>query len=316
MLIFVTTIYLFPVVISLCYLFQSNKGYLPITSNTKGSLLMAFAMAGFAIEDMFIKAAVNTTDIGIVLSLFGLGGMVAFMLIATRLKQPWLPRQALCTPIAIRAVCEVTGRLTFALAITLGSLSNASAILQATPLIAMIGASWLFKEQIGLGRWVAVMVGFVGILMILRPGLEGFQWHSIFAVIATLGFAGRDLATRAAPTTLSNIQLGIYGFAVLIPTGLVLFATNDVPAAFSIQSNLQILGSIICGVFAYNALTIAMRIGEVSVVSPFRYTRLLFALVLGSIIFNESLDQLTLLGSALVVVSGGYTLISSRKHHR
>ena len=94
----------------------------------------------------------------------------------------------------------------------------------------MIGAALLFGEKIGFKRWLAVFAGFVGVLMIIRPGLEGFEPASLFAVIATLGFAGRDLATRAATPVLSNMQLGVYGFFILIPTGLaMLIFSGDRP---------------------------------------------------------------------------------------
>ena len=219
----------------------------------------------------------------------------------------------LSRPILVRAGCEVIGRLTFVLAITLTALSSASAILQATPLIAIIGAAFFFGEKVGLKRWIAVLIGFIGVLMIIRPGLEGFESASLFAVIATLGFAGRDLATRGAPKVLSNMQLGIYGFFVLIPTGIAMMLYSDEPMQIDFLSSIQITGAIIFGVIAYNALTIAMRTGDVSVVSPFRYTRLLFALVLGVFVFGENPDLMTLLGSLLIVVSGGYTLIQSRK---
>ncbi|WP_041408496.1 DMT family transporter [Shewanella baltica] len=284
-----------------------------ILNNTKGSLFMVAAMAAFSIEDMLIKSAAETTSIGLILALFGLGGMLIFILLTWRKGETVLHPAALSRPILLRALCEVIGRFCFALAITLTPLSSASAILQATPLIAMIGAALLFGEQVGHKRWLAVLVGFVGVLMIIRPGLDGFEATSLFAVIATLGFAGRDLATRAASPVLSNMQLGVYGFFVLIPTGLAIMMYQNEPLQFSTTEATQILGAIVFGVMAYNALTIAMRAGDVSVVSPFRYTRLLFALALGILIFGESPDLLTLLGSLLIVLSGGYTLIQTRK---
>ena len=149
--------------------------------------------------------------------------------------------------------------------------------------------------------------------MIIQPGLEGFEAASLFAVVATLGFAGRDLATRAAPPVLSNMQLGVYSFFVLIPTGLVLLLYSGESVQFDSVAMIQVGGAILLGVVAYNALTIAMRTGDVSVVSPFRYTRLLFALILGVFVFGEKPDLITLLGSALIVLSGGYTLIQSRR---
>ncbi len=290
--------------------------------NTRGSIFMILAMAAFAVEDMFIKAAAGFAPLGVVLTLFGLGGMLIFIGLTWRRGEKVFNRAALSRPILIRAACEVVGRLCFALAIILTPLSSASAILQATPLVVVIGAALLFGEHVGFKRWLAILIGLVGVLMIVRPGLDGFNPASIFAVISTLGFAGRDLATRAAPPVLSNMQLGVYGFFVLIPTGIVLQLFGGL---FGFEAvNLQtlitdpnavwlILGSVVFGVVAYYALTIAMRTGDVSVVTPFRYTRLLFALILGMLIFNEEPDAMTLLGGLLVVVSGAYTLLQSRR---
>ena len=283
--------------------------------NTRGSIFMVLAMAAFAIEDMLIKAAASTVAIGLILALFGLGGMLIFILLTWKRGEVVLHPAISSRPVLMRAGCEVIARLTFALAITLTALSSASAILQATPLIAIIGAAFFFGERVGLKRWLAVSVGFIGVLMIIRPGLDSFEATSLFAVIATLGFAGRDLATRAAPMVLSNMQLGVYGFFVLIPTGLAMLLYSGDPVHLDWIASTQIAGAILFGVIAYYALTIAMRTGDVSVVSPFRYTRLLFALIIGVSVFGENPDVMTLLGSLLIVLSGGYTLIQSRSTH-
>lgn len=274
---------------------------------------MALSMAAFSIEDMFIKKATAETNIGLVMVLFGLGGMLIFMLLTIRRNEAIFPTAALSKPILIRAVFEIIGRLFFILAITFSTLSNASAILQATPLIVMLGAMLFFKEKIDSKRWIAVFIGFLGVLMVIRPGLDGFEIISITAVVATIGFAGRDLATRAAKPVLSNVQLGVYGFLILIPTGIGLLFFYDIPLVFNATILGYILTAVLFGVFGYNALTIAMRNGDVSVVSPFRYTRLLFALLIGIFIFNETPDWITLLGSLLIVTSGGYTLIRTGK---
>ncbi len=277
---------------------------------------MVLAMAAFAIEDMLVKAAAETVAIGLVLALFGLGGMLVFMVLTRRRGEAILHPALFSRPLLIRAGCEVIARLTFALAITLTALSSASAILQATPLITIIGAAFFFGERVGLKRWLAVAVGFAGVLMIIRPGLDTFEVTSLFAVIATLDFAGRDLATRAAPRVLSNMQLGVYGFFVLIPTGLAMLLYSGGGVQLDWLAGAQIAGAIFFGVIAYNALTIAMRTGDVSVVSPFRYTRLLFALLFGVFVFGEQPDAITLSGSLLIVLSGGYTLMHSRRAAR
>jgi drug/metabolite transporter (DMT)-like permease len=156
-------------------------------------------------------------------------------------------------------------------------------------------------------------VGFAGVLIILRPGLEGFTPLSLLAVAGMLGFAGRDLATRAAPPVLSNLQLGVYGFAMMVPTGAVLLALSGGAVLPEPAALRDLAAATVIGVAAYYALTAAMRTGDVSVVTPFRYTRLVFALVLGVLVFAERPDAATLAGSAVIVASGLYTLIRSRR---
>jgi len=273
---------------------------------------MVLAMAAFSIEDTLIKSASASLGIGFILTLFGLGGTVVFVTLARNRGEAVFHPAILSRPVLIRAAFEALARLCFTVAIALTALSNASAILQATPLIVMLGAAFLFGETIGIKRWIAVLVGFIGVLMIIRPGLAGFDSTSLFALAATIGFAGRDLATRAAPPDLSNVQLGVYGFFVLIPTGLLVMIVRGDTVQWEPQSLAYVLAAVIVGVCAYNALTIAMRSGEVSVVSPFRYTRLLFGMAIGVVIFGERPDTMTLLGSLLVVLSGLYTLVAQR----
>lgn len=273
---------------------------------------MIAAMAGFAVEDMLIKSAVRHMPLGEVLIIMGVLGMGAFALLARRNGEPALPRAIASRGMAIRSAFEVAGRLFYALAIALTPLSTASAILQATPLVVLSGAALLFHERVGWQRWLAVLAGFGGVLVILRPGLAGFDALSLLAVAGMVGFAGRDLATRAAPLTLSNAQLGTLGFGVLTLSGAVILAvTGGVVWPNALAAGQTALAALF-GVAAYAALTGAMRTGEVSVVTPFRYSRLLFALIFGITIFGERPDAATLLGSAIIVASGIFTLTRSR----
>ncbi len=282
--------------------------------NTRGSIFMILAMAAFSVEDMLFKLAANHASIGILLIIFGLGGMSIFMMLTWRRGEDFVPPAIFSLPIFIRVTCEITARLCFALAITLTPLSSASAILQATPLVVVLGAALIFGEVVSVKRWLAIGVGFIGVLMIVRPGLDSFSAASLFAVISTLGFAGRDLATRAASSSISNVQLGIYGFLALIPAGILFEVYQPTSFYFSSDASWLILGVVIFGVVAYNALTIAMRKGAVSVVTPFRYTRLLFALALGVVVFKETPDVMTLLGAGVIVLSGIYIMTQKKEN--
>lgn len=282
-------------------------------NNLRGSLLMVASMAAFSLEDLLIKSATKSLPLGQVLILFGLGGMIVFMILTVRRGEVLLHPAIMSRPIVLRSICEVMGRSCFTLALALTPLSSASAILQATPLIVTIGAVIFFGETVGWRRWLATVIGLGGVLLILRPGLSGFEPASLFAVLGTLGFAGRDLATRAAPQSMSNMQLGVWGFFMLVVAGTLMLNWTGGIIWPSANNLLQIAGAIIFGVIAYNALTIAMRSGEISVIAPFRYTRLVFAMVLGVIIFAERPDTLTLLGSAIVVGCGLYSVFRERR---
>jgi drug/metabolite transporter (DMT)-like permease len=275
---------------------------------------MTAAMAGFAVEDMLLKAAAAELPVGQILILFGGLGMLAFAGLVRAQGGRLLHPAILSAPVLTRAGFEVSGRLFYTLAIALTPLSLASAILQAAPLVVVAGAALVFGERVGWRRWSAIAAGFAGVMVILRPGLEGFSALSLLAVLGMLGFAGRDLATRAAPPALTNFQLGVYGFAMMIPAGAALLALGFGRAVVPSGSALALVGAATAvGVAAYWALTVSVRTGDVSAVAPFRYTRLVFAMVLGIAVFGERPDGATLIGSAIVVAAGVYALIRSAR---
>lgn len=285
-------------------------------ANLRGSVLMTASMAGFAVEDVFIKAAAKVMPLGQILLIMGIAGVVTFGLMARAKGEPVFPSVFLGRAMLVRSGFEVVGRLFYGLSIALTALSTTSAILQATPLVVVAAAAVIFGEKVGWQRWLAVGIGFVGVLIILRPGLDGFSPLSLLAVVGLLGFAGRDLATRAAPKGLSNRQLGVLGFAVLGLAGAILLGWSGGALMPDLRGLGLLGGASVFGILGYHALTGAMRTGEVSVVTPFRYTRLVFAMILAIAIFGERPDAATWVGAALVVASGIYTLTRSRAQTR
>ena len=278
-------------------------------ANLIGSIWMMAAMVAFSFEDAFVKAVSETHVVGQVLIVFGVGGALLFAVVARINKQRLLNPDVLSRAMGIRIVFEVIGRLFYVLALALTPLSSTTAILQATPIIVVLGAAVLFGEKVGWRRWTAIIVGLIGVLIILRPTADSFSALSLLAVIGTIGFAGRDLASRAAPVSLSTSILGFYGFVAIILAGIV-FSLWDGKAFtwMNTQSVLYFVGAILMGAFAYAALMKAMRIGDVSAVTPFRYTRLLFGIALGMILFGEEPDMLMMIGCGIVVLSGLFIL--------
>ena len=284
--------------------------------NRRGAVFMVLSMAGFAVEDSLLKIAAVSLPPGQVLITFGVLGTMTFAALALMAGEAPLTRAMLGRPMILRSLSEVTGRLFYMLAIALTPLSTASAILQATPLVVMVGAAVLFGESIGPRRWLAVALGFGGVLLILRPGTESFGALSLLAIMAMLGFAGRDLATRAAPVSLSFRQLGVAGFSMLIVAGLIVLPFGGPMAAPDGATWAGLLAAAAAGVCAYTFLTVAMRTGEVGAVTPFRYTRLIFAMVAGVAIFGETPDRWTIIGSAVIILAGIAALRLSRQPAR
>lgn len=285
--------------------------------NLRGALLMVAAMAAFAVEDLFIKLISSVMSSGQIISLLAAGGALIVMAIL-RLRGARLWSDTYLHPLVLlRTALDVGASLCFVTAITLIPLSTASAILQAAPLVVTLGGALFLGQAVGWRRWSAICIGFAGVLLIIRPGLEAFDPLSLLAVIGTIGLAGRDIATRALPTGMSGLHLSLHTFAAITPAGfLLMWATGHdwvTPDALNI-ARLAICAVI--GVGAYLLIVAATRIGDVAIVAPFRYSRLVFALVLAMIVLNERPDGIMLLGAAIVIASGIYTLVREARLRR
>ncbi|WP_370401642.1 DMT family transporter [Sulfitobacter sp. JB4-11] len=285
--------------------------------NLRGAALMVLAMLGFALEDMFIKLVADVMPIGQILFMLGVGGAVVFATVVRLQGDRLLAPGMRSIPIALRAIGELAGTMAFVSAIVFTPLSSASAILQATPLVVTLGAALFLGEAVGWRRWSAITVGLFGVLLIIRPGMDSFEPLSLLAVIAVFSLGLRDLATRRVPPAITSMQLSFLGFSAIIPAGpIMLWATDQSPVIPQGATLAYFCGALFIGLFAYYAIVAAMRVGEVGFVTPFRYTRLLFALIIGVTIFGESPDALTLTGAAIIVASGIYTVLRERKQRR
>lgn len=285
--------------------------------NLRGAALMVLSMLGFALEDMFLKLLADALPIGQILFMLGVGGALVFGIVVRLQGDRLFVPEMRSIPILLRAIGELAGTMAFISAIVLTPLSSASAILQATPLVVTLGAALFLGEQVGWRRWSAITVGLFGVLLIIRPGMDSFEPLSLLAVIAVFGLGMRDLATRRVPKSISSMQLSFLGFAAVIPAGPILLAfTAQSPVVPHGLPLAYFCAALFIGLFAYYAIVAAMRVGEVGFVTPFRYSRLLFALIIGVTVFDESPDTLTLLGAAIIVASGIYTVLRERNQRR
>ena len=270
---------------------------------------MVAAMLFFALEDVLLKQLSSTLPIGQVVALAGMGGGLIFSLIAWRTRQPLLSPALLTRPVLLRNATEAIGSAAFITALALATLSEVSAILQATPLAMTLGAALFLGETVGWRRWTAIAVGFAGVLLIIQPGMVSFTPASFLAVLTVALLATRDLCSRAVPAEVSSVQLAAWGFLSLVPAGLVVLLIGGAAPMVMSASQLLRMGCVfIVGSLGYYAIVAATRTGDVSAVVPFRYTRLVFALVLAHFVFDERPDALMLAGAAVVVGTGLYTI--------
>jgi drug/metabolite transporter (DMT)-like permease len=286
------------------------------TDNLRAIAFMVGSMAAFAIEDFFIKLASVELSVAQILIVLSVGGSAIFAALCRQQRVLLFTRGVLHPLVMARNVAEVLATLCFVTSLSLLPISLVSSILQATPLLVTAGAALWLREQVGWRRWGAVIVGLVGVLIILRPGLEGFRPAALLAVLAVCGLAIRDLASRRVPRSIESVQLAFWAYVSLIPAALLLSLTGEDFGAASGAAWGALAVAVFVGVVAYGCLVIATRIGEVSVVIPFRYSRLIFALLIGIVLLHERPDGATLIGAAVVVASGLYALLRERKLRR
>ncbi|MEM8851853.1 MAG: DMT family transporter [Pseudomonadota bacterium] len=281
-----------------------------MTDTLKGCGLMVAAMACFAVEDALIKSLSGSIPAAQIIWMLGLGGALAFAVWLQLTGRGLWSADYLNRAVLRRTAFEVFGTLCFVSALALIPLSTASAVIQATPLVVAMGAALFLGAKVGWRRWAAISVGFGGVLLILRPGATGFDPAVLLAVGGMLGLAARDLATRALPASITGPRLSVHAFSALVPTGIALQLALGAPFVAPGMADLTTLALCVgIGMAAYLTIVSATRLGDISVVSSFRYSRMLFALLIGVIVFGERPDGATLIGVAIVIASGLYTLI-------
>lgn len=284
--------------------------------NIRGIILVTFSMAAFAMEDMFIKSMSRGIPVSEVLVFLGLGGMIAFGTLTYVQRGTLAPlvHRDMRSPIMLwRNASEAVAAMFFITALSLVPLSTVAAVFQATPLAITAGAALFLGEQVGWRRWSAIGFGFIGVLIIIRPGSDTFQLAALLPLGAVITIAVRDLLTRQMDPSIPSVSVAFYGFFAVIPAGLLLAPIND---PFVVPQGVEwafMLGAVICGVSGYYAIVQAMRIAETAIIMPFRYMRLIFSMILGMLIFAERPDSWTYLGAAIVIGTGIYMFLREQQ---
>ena len=281
----------------------------------KGSLLMIAAMALFAVEDTFIKLAATTLPAGQIVFVLGICGVPLFWALARLRGEAVVTHKALHPAVLLRNLGEMLGTLGFVIALAALPLALVLAVMQAMPLVVTLGAALFLGESVGWRRWTAILVGFGGVLLVIRPTSASFDPTTLWLILGVLGMGLRDLISRAIPRDFGNAQVSAWGLiAVAILGALMMVQGGAVP--IGTQDMVWLAGGVTFGTAGYLAVTTAARTGHVSVVAPFRYVRLVFAIVIGLVVFGETPDGYTLLGALIIVTSGLYTFVRERQRAR
>jgi drug/metabolite transporter (DMT)-like permease len=282
-------------------------------ANTRAILMMTGAMACFAGVDAFVKFASRTMSAGQILALSSAIIFAVFILWVWRDGGRLFAAEWRDPVLLIRSTGEVVGSFGIIMALALAPLAEVSALGQAQPLAVTLGAALFLGEKVGWRRWAAVLLGFIGVLVILRPGMGGFDPNLLWVLLYIFGLGARDLASRALPTHVSTPFAVVWAMVPMTIAGLIIMPFQGGWHPLDGMALLSLLGMSISAAVALVLLTTALRTGEVSSVAPFRYTRILFALLIAVAIFGEQLDAYTLLGAALIVGSGLYAFLRERR---
>ncbi len=277
---------------------------------------MAAAMASFSITDAISKFLTAQMNFGEMLLLRGVfaGLLVGALAAHRRALRPL--RVLLAAPVALRIVGEVGGTVLFLAAITHLPLANVSAIIQSQPLAITLGAVLILGEPVGWRRWLAIAAGFAGVLIIVRPGVEGFNQFALLALVSVAFYALRDLATKQIPADipalfvalLTTLVITLVGAIMMVPLGGWAAPSGPALALLALAAVLLLIG--------YQCIILALRAGDISAVAPFRYTQLLWAMLFGYLVFGDAPDAAMVIGASVIVLSGIYAFHRERIRNR
>ena len=283
------------------------------SANLRGAIFMCLAMAGFTVNDALVKSVTGVMNPGQIMLVRGVMTSVLVLLLARHFGAFRSLRLLLDPIVALRIVAEVVAAITYISALGEMPLANASAILQALPLAVTSGAALFLGEPVGWRRWLAILIGFVGVLIVLRPGPDGFSAASIAVAASVVAAAVRDLCTRRISPDVPSLFISATTAVIITLTGAVLVVPLGGWQPMSATSLLHLAAASLVLLVGYQCIVLAMRLGEIAIVAPLRYTSLIWSIGIGILFFSEKPDIWTMTGVGIIIVSGLYALARENK---
>lgn len=283
-----------------------------ISDNLRGTLYMCLSMMAFTVNDTFMKAVTQTLPLYQTIVLRGVIAVAGLALIAAfsgSYRQPL--NRADMKLVALRSLADVLATIFFLTALLHMPLANLSAIMQAMPLAVTLGAALMFGDKIGWRRMTAILVGFAGVLIVIRPGTAGFDRYALLGLASMFCVVARDLAVRPMKGHVPSVIIALGAGVGVTAMGLIGMMWEGWQSV-NLPQSLQIFGAGIFLIVGYLCAVTAMRSGDIGVVAPFRYTSLLWAILLGWISFGTLPDFWTVFGASVVIAAGIFTLLRER----
>ena len=277
---------------------------------------MVASMVCFAVNDAIIKSLGGVLPVFQTLAVRG--GVVVLLLALLVMRSGWRVHELGCRDrmvLALRALSEVGAAFFIVTALFNMELANMTAILQLLPLTIPLAAFLFLGEPLGWRRISAIVIGFVGMLLIVKPGSDGFNVYSLFCLAAVVCVTIRDLTARSLGAKLSSQEMSLFAaFGVFVAASLATVFEPWVP--ITLVAWVALLGSAVAIFFGYIASVMAIRTGDVSFTAQFRYVGLIAALILGYVFFAEWPDAFALIGAGVIVCTGAFTLYRQRTLHK
>ena len=275
-----------------------------MSENIRGALIMMICMSAFVLNDAFVRLAGDSLPLAQILFIRGLITTTVLLAFAiyggvfsstVSKKDKWR--------IFFRSIAEALTSYFFLTAVMNMPFANVTAILQILPMTVTLAAAFVFKEKVGIIRISLILMGFVGVVLIINPSADGFNLYAIYALIAVVLITTRDLITRKLSSQVSTLlptvsaSIGVLLFSLILLINTPLQPLNT-------QNSLFIFLAAFFIIFGYYTAVLVMRSGEISFISPFRYTAILVALILGFIFFDEKPDITAFVGIVIVMLAG------------
>ena len=267
---------------------------------------MIAAMGCLTFADLLIKIASQTLPIGQVMIFLGIGSIIVFWGLMS-IKGESVRLSPFTNPaVVLRNIGDLIAINSMCLALVYVPISTIGAVIQTVPLMVTAAAALFLGERVGIRRVLAIFVGFIGTVFIIQPGAATFDLTTTLVFIAALGMAMRDIGTKLVRETFSTLLLSFYSCVLFILSGSVLLIIKGGARMPDIDMIFIVTAMVALGSLGFFLMTEAVRWGDMSVVIPFRYTRLLFSVAAGIVILGEQVNAIMLFGSALTILSGLY----------